>query len=54
MEVEPSKYTGDEGGHYLTIRSPDQRYGIRFETEQGKVTNFYGGKYEAVQYVEGL
>ncbi len=53
LRIEPSKYTGDEGGRYLTIRDRDQRYGIRFETEKGKVTTFYAGKYEAVQYVEG-
>lgn len=53
LAVEPSQYSGDVGGHYLTFRSPDQRYGVRFETEKGKVTTFYAGKYEAVQYVEG-
>jgi len=37
----------------LTLRSADQRYGMRFETEAGKVTTFYAGKYEAEQYVEG-
>lgn len=52
VAVEPSQYTGDEGGHYLTFRS-NQRYGVRFETERGKVTTFYAGEYQAVQYVEG-
>jgi len=51
LHIEPSKYTGDEGGHYLTIRSG--KYGIRFETEHRKVTQFYAGTYEAIQYVEG-
>jgi hypothetical protein len=53
LDISPSQYSGDEGGHYLTMRSPDQQYGIRFETEEGKVTTFYAGSYEAVQYVEG-
>jgi hypothetical protein len=40
-------------GHYLTVRSDDRRYGIRFETDGGKITMFYVGTYEAIQYVEG-
>jgi hypothetical protein len=40
-------------GHYLTVRSADGRYGVRFETDKGKVTLFYAGKYDAIQYVEG-
>ena len=51
LKVEPHKYIDD--GHYLTIRSRDGRYGMRFETERGKITGFYGGRFEAVQYVEG-
>jgi hypothetical protein len=39
--------------HYLTIRSDDRHYGVRFETDQGKITMFYAGTYEAIQYVEG-
>jgi len=53
LKVEPSKYSGDEGGHYLTVRSGDGRYGVRFETEKGKITEFYAGTYTAIQYVEG-
>jgi len=51
VKVEPDKY--DDDGHYLTIRSRDGRYGMRFETAKGKVTTFYSGQFEAVQYVEG-
>jgi len=40
-------------GHYLTLRSGDGNYGIRFETEKGKIQRFYAGRFEAVQYVEG-
>lgn len=40
-------------GHYLTVRSDDRRYGVRFETDSGKITTFYAGTYEAIQYVEG-
>jgi hypothetical protein len=41
------------GGHYLTVRSGDGRYAIRFETEKGKIQRFYAGRFAAVQYVEG-
>ena len=51
LKVEPHQYIDD--GHYLTIRSRDGRYGMSFETERGKITSFYGGRFEAVQYVEG-
>jgi len=30
-----------------------QCYGIRFETDKGKITMFYAGNYDAIQYVEG-
>ena len=40
-------------GHYFTVRSPDRRYGIRFETDRGKILTFYAGRYESIQYVEG-
>jgi hypothetical protein len=52
IKVEPSTYTGPEG-HYLTVGSSGGGYGIRFETENGKVTMFYAGRFEAIQYVEG-
>jgi hypothetical protein len=51
MEVGPHKYIDD--GHYLTIRSSNGRYGIRFETEEGKILSYYAGEFTAVQYVEG-
>ena len=51
MTVWPHQYIDD--GHYLTMRSQDKKYGIRFETEKGKITSFYAGRYSAIQYVEG-
>jgi hypothetical protein len=53
LKLEPSKYTGDEGGHYLTVQTADKHYGTRFETEKGRITEFYAGTYAAIQYVEG-
>jgi hypothetical protein len=51
LKVEPHKYIDD--GHYLTIRSTDGRYAIRFETEKGKIQRLYAGRFKTVQYVEG-
>lgn len=50
-KVVEHKYNPD--GHYLTVRSKEGRYGIRFETDKGKIQEFYGGTLEAIQYVEG-
>jgi hypothetical protein len=51
LKVERHKYIHD--GHYLTARSKNGKYGIRFETEKGKIIAFYAGTFEAIQYVEG-
>ena len=48
LKVGPHHYTE---GHYLTVRSGN--YGIRFETDEGKVSTFYAGTFEAIQYIEG-
>jgi hypothetical protein len=40
-------------GLFLTIRSADGRQGIRFITDKGKITMFFAGNYDAIQYVEG-
>jgi len=50
LKVKQHAYTGPQG-HYLTIRSADGRYGIRFETDNGKITTFYGGRFDAIQYI---
>ena len=42
-----------EGMQYLTMFSGDRRYGIRFETDGERVTEFYVGTGEAVQFIEG-
>ena len=51
MKVTGHQYI--DTGHYLTVRSSDRRHGVRFETDSGKITMFYTGTYEAIQYVEG-
>ena len=51
MKVTAHTYIDD--GHYLTVRSANGQYGVRFETENGKIVGYYAGTYEAIQYVEG-
>ena len=50
--VEASAHKYVDGEQYLTVPGPRQRYGLRFETAQGKISKFYGGTYAAVQLVE--
>ena len=38
---------------YLTMFSSDRRLGIRFETDGERVTEYYVGTGEAVQFIEG-
>jgi hypothetical protein len=52
-KLKMTEHTYIDTGHYLTVRSADGRYGVRFETDKGKITMFYAGKYDAIQYVEG-
>jgi hypothetical protein len=52
IEVSPHAYTAP-GGSYLTLFSRDRSHGIRFETDHGKVTRYYSGAAEAIQYIEG-
>jgi hypothetical protein len=51
MKVTSHQYI--DTGHYLTVRSADGKYGVRFETDKGRIIEFYAGTYEAIQYVEG-
>jgi hypothetical protein len=52
VAVSPHFYTAPDGS-YLTMLSPNRRNGIRFETDHGKVTAYYAGTAQAIQYVEG-
>ena len=51
--VKVSKHQYFDNGHYLTVPALDQRYGTRFETDNGKVTSYYAGLTSAIEYVEG-
>jgi len=52
VNVEPHHYN-PESGHYLTVYTTNGKHGIRFETDQGKITGFYAGESHAIAYVEG-
>ena len=51
MSVKPHQY--DENGHYLIVKSQDQKYALFFETDGVKVTNIHAGLEVSAQYVEG-
>jgi hypothetical protein len=55
IKITPHPYTGPEG-HYLTFYPKDRAdkdYRLIFETRQGKVTRYRGGRLPAVDYIEG-
>jgi len=52
LKVTPHAYTAPEG-HYLTVRSTDGKYGIRFETDSGKIVRYYAGCVDAISLIEG-
>ena len=52
VAIKPHPYLEDEGS-YLIIESPDQKRGIIFETDHGKVTEFRVGIYPPLGYIEG-
>ena len=51
LNVTPHHYTAPDG-HYLTIPSEGGRFGMRFETYQGRVSMFYIGKFPEIEFVE--
>lgn len=52
LSVGPHAYEGPTG-KYLTLYSKDKTYGVRFETDGLRVTRYYVGTAEAIQYIEG-
>jgi hypothetical protein len=51
--VEPHHYIEWPKGKYVTVRTADGKYGIRFEIETGRVIRYYAGRYAEIQLVEG-
>jgi hypothetical protein len=52
VEVTPHKYIPLPDGRYITVKAPDGKAAIRFETEKGRVTTYYAGRFPEVEYVE--
>ena len=52
LRITPHYYTAPDGS-YLTLLSKDGKYGLRFETDMDKITTYYAGTKEAIQFVEG-
>ena len=52
LRIQPHCYS-PETGHYLTLYSRDRKSGIRFETEDGKITRYYAGTASAILFIEG-
>jgi len=51
--VKVTRHQYIDNGHYLTVLALDRRYGTRFETDGVKVTSYYAGLADAIEYVEG-
>lgn len=52
LRIGPNPYA-EETGHYLEVVSPDKKFGILFETTDGKIDNFRAGTLEAIRASEG-
>jgi hypothetical protein len=50
LEVTPHKYDGR--GHYLTLRSPDKKSAMIFETDGERIVRMRAGVVPSVEYVE--
>lgn len=50
LEVEPHAY--EENEKYLTTTSGDGALALRFETRDGKISQFYAGEEKPVHYIE--
>ena len=52
LGVEPHKYIPLPDGKYVTVKAPDGKHAIRFETDKGRVITYYSGRFPEVEYVE--
>lgn len=52
VAIEPAAYYPGLG-RYLTVLSPDKRYGIRFVTLNGKIKYYFDGTAQTIRYDEG-
>jgi len=52
LRAQDHDFGAGEGMQYLTMSWGDRHYGIRFETDGERVTEYYVGTAEAVQFIE--
>lgn len=52
VEVAPHQYIPLPDGKYLTVKSSSGTNAIRFETDKGRVINYYAGRFPEIEYVE--
>lgn len=52
LAVEPHKHIPLPEGKYVTVKAPDGKHAIRFETDKGRVITYYSGRFPEVEYVE--
>lgn len=50
VKVQPNAY--DDREKYLTVRAKRGPLAIRFETQDGKIGQFYAGEFKSVQFIE--
>ena len=52
VAITAHQYIPAPHGKYVTVKSPDGKHAIRFETDNGRVVAFYSGRFPEVEYVE--
>lgn len=52
VEIVPHQYIPPPDGKYVTVKSPNGKSAIRFETDKGRVITYYAGRFPEVEYVE--
>ncbi|MCX7171387.1 MAG: hypothetical protein NTY41_14175 [Proteobacteria bacterium] len=52
VNVTAHQYIPSPQGKYVTVKSPDGKYAIRFETDNGRIVTFYSGRFPEVEFVE--
>ena len=52
VAITAHQYIPAPQGKYVTVKSPDGKHAIRFETDNGRVVAFYSGRFPEVEYVE--
>ena len=51
VTVTARQYIPSPHGKYVTVKSPDGKFAIRFETHKGRIVTFYSGRFPEVEFV---